>query len=293
MRTSQIVVGTDGTASSRAAVEWAAREASRRRTLLRIVHVFDWEWASARYDAGSQYLDVARQFADAVTSMALSHARAVAPSIEMETEALIGNPAPRLLEVAESASLVVLGNRGRGGFASLLLGSVSQRVATHAPCPVVVVRGRGDVTEGPVAVGIDDTDAADHVLQTAFEAAAERAAPLAVIRSFLPPTPLWLSDVPAIDVKTPEEDAAEHRRVEKLLTDWREKFPQVPVEVIVSHDSAAAVLVGASREAQLVIVGNRGRGTVASALLGSAGMQLLHHADCPVWIARTAKDGVS
>ena len=65
-----IVVGTDGTASSRAAVEWAAREASRRRALLRIVHAFDWEWTSARYDTGSEYLDVARQLADAVARAA-------------------------------------------------------------------------------------------------------------------------------------------------------------------------------------------------------------------------------
>lgn len=290
MRSSQIVVGTDGTESGRAAVEWAAREASRRRALLRIVHVFDWEWASGRYDSGTGYLEAARQLAGDVTAAAMSQARAVAPRVEMETEALIGNPAPRLLEVAESAALVVLGSRGRGGFASLLLGSVSQRVATHAACPVVVVRGRGDVTDGPIAVGVDDTDAADHLLGNAFQAAAERGAALAVIRSFLPPTPLWLSDVPAVEVKTPEEDAAEHRRVEKLLAGWREKFPEVPVEVIVSHDSAAAVLVGASHQAQLVMVGSRGRGTVASALLGSAGMQLLHHADCPVWIDRTAED---
>jgi nucleotide-binding universal stress UspA family protein len=291
MRTSQIVVGTDGTASSRAAVEWAAREAARRRALLRIVHVFDWEWASARYDAGSEYLDVARQMADALTGAALGQARAVAPRIYMVTDALIGNPVPRLLEAAENAALVVLGNRGRGGFASLLLGSVSQRVATHAPCPVVVVRGRGDVTEGPIAVGVDDTDAADQVLRTAFEAAAERDAALAVIRTYLPPTPLWIGDVPATLVETPEEDAAEHHRVEALLAGWREKYPQVPVEVMVSHDSPASVLAGVSHGAQLVIVGSHGRGAIAGALLGSTGIQLLHHADCPVWIARPAKDG--
>jgi nucleotide-binding universal stress UspA family protein len=291
MRASRIIVGTDGTASSRAAVEWAAREAARRHALLRIVHVFDWEWASARYDPANEYLDAARRLAEGITAAAMSQALAVAPHLEVETGALIGNPAPRLLEVAERAALVVLGSRGRGGFASLLLGSVSQRVATHAPCPVVIVRGRGDVTDGPIAVGVDDTDASDHVLHTAFEAAAERDAPLAVVRTYLPPIPLWLGDVPPTTVSTPEADAAEHTRVEDLLAPWRQKFPQVPVEVMVSHDSAAAVLVGVSASAQLVIVGSRGRGAIASALLGSTGMQLLHHADCPVWIARAAKDG--
>jgi nucleotide-binding universal stress UspA family protein len=289
MKTSQIVVGTDGTASSRAAVEWAAREASRRQALLRIVHVFDWEWAGARYDGDSDYLKVARNLAEAVTGVALSQARAVAPGIALEADPLIGNPVPRLLEVAEDAALVVLGNRGRGGFASLMLGSVSQRIATHAPCPVVIVRGRDDVADGPVAVGVDDTAAADHVLRTAFHAAAERGAALVVVRSYLPPTPLWIGDMPAVLLDTPEQDAAEHRGVEDLLSGWREKYPQVPVDVMVSHESAAAVLVGVSHGAQLVVVGSHGRGAFASALLGSTGMQLLHHADCPVRIDRPVK----
>ena len=162
-------------------------------------------------------------------------------------------------------------------------------MATHAPCPVVIVRGRGDVTDGPIAVGVDDTDTADQVPQTAFQAASERDAALAVVRTFLPPIPLWLGDAPSTTISTPEDDAAEHARVEDLLAPWRQKFPQVPVEVMVSHDSAAAVLFGVSHGTQLVIVGSRG--TIASVLLGSTGMQLLHHADCPVWIARAAKDG--
>ena len=282
MRTSQIVVGTEGTESSRAAVQWAAREASRRGALLRIVHVFDWEWASARYDAGSEYLDTAQQLADAVTGAAMSQARAVAPRIEMEADALIGNPVPRLLEVAEGAELIVLGNRGRGGFASLLLGSVSQRIATHAPCPVVIVRGRGDVTDGPIAVGVDDTDAADHVLRTAFEAAAERDAALAVIRTYLPPTPLWPRNVSGVE--TPRAD--ERSRVQERLAPWQDKYPEVTVETIISHDGPAPALIRRSHESRLVIVGSHDHGALANAMLGSTGTQLLHHAGCPVYIAR-------
>ena len=287
MKTKEILVGTDGTAASQAAVQWAAGEAERRHRLLRIMHVFDWEWRSARYESGTEYIDVSRQLADAVVAGASAQARAVAPAVQLELDTLIGNPAPCLLEAAAEAELVVLGSRGRGGFASLLLGSVSQRVATHATCPVVVVRGRGNVTEGPVVVGVDDSPRAEHVLATAFEAATGRETSLAVIRTYLPSPPLWMAGVPVADYATPKEDAEEHARVEELLAPWRHKFPEVKVDVMVSHDSPAAVLTGVSHGAQLVVVGSHGHGSIAAALLGSTGLQLLHHADCPVLIARS------
>lgn len=286
MRIKEILVGTDGTAASQAAVRWAAIEAYRLRRVLRITHVFDWEWRSARFDGGAGTIDVSRQVADAVVAEASAQARAAAPDVQLVMDTLIGNPAAQLLAAADDIDLVVLGSRGRGGFASLLLGSVSQRVATHAHCPVVVVRGRGDVVEGPVAVGVDDSPAADNVLATAFEAAAGRGAVLAVIRTYLPPPPLWMAKVPVAEFDSSEEDAAERLRVEELLAPWRRKYPDVTVEVMVSHDSPAAVLTGVSHVAQLVVVGSRGHGDIAGTLLGSTGLQLLHHADCPVLIAR-------
>jgi nucleotide-binding universal stress UspA family protein len=285
MWTRTIVVGTDGSDGSKTAVRWAAREAERRGALLRIVHAFDWEWHSARYSIGGEYLNEARQHADAVVANATDEARAVAPAIRIQADALIGNAAPQLLEIAADADLLVVGNRGRGGFASLLLGSVSQRLALHAPCPVVVVRGDSDA--GVVAVGVDDSPAAEHALEAAFTAATERGCAVVVIHTYLPPTPLWLaSDVSAVDVETPEQDAIERERLDNQLIPWRGKFPDVPVESIISHDSAAAVLVGVSKSAQLVVVGSRGHGALTGIMLGSTGMQLVHHADCPVLIAR-------
>jgi nucleotide-binding universal stress UspA family protein len=285
MWTRNILVGTDGSDGSRAAVRWAAREAERRDALLRVVHAFDWEWHAARYTVGSEYLDVARQHADAVIANATDEARGVAPAIHIKADAVIGNPVPQLLDSAADADLLVVGNRGRGGFASLLLGSVSQRLALHASCPVVVVRGDSDA--GVVAVGVDDSPAAEQVLDAAFTAATERGCGVVVIHTYLPPTPLWLaSDVSAVEVETPEQDAIERERLEKQLVPWREKFPDVPVETVISHDSAAGVLVGVSKTAQLVVVGSRGHGALAGALLGSTGMQLVHHAHCPVLIVR-------
>ena len=285
MRTSHIVVGTDGSDGSRAAVRWAAGEAQRRGTPLHIVHALDWEWHAARYNIGGEYLVEARRHADDLIADATAEARAVAPGVRIESHALVGSPAPRLMEASADADLLVVGNRGRGGFASLLLGSVSQRLGLHASCPVVVVRGHSET--GPVAVGVDDSPAADQVLEAAFTAAAGRGAGLAVIRTYLPPPPLWLAgNVAATEVEAPEQDAIERERLDHQVTPWREKYPDVPVETMISHDSAAAVLVGVSNGAQLIVVGSRGHGALAGTFLGSTGMQLLHHAECPVLIVR-------
>jgi nucleotide-binding universal stress UspA family protein len=286
MRTRAIVVGTDGTETSTAAVDWAAQEARRRRVPLRIVHAYEWDWHESRYDIGNEYIDVARELAEAATAAAARQARDAAPGITIEAYALAGHAGAQLLQTAKDAELLVVGNRGRGGFAGLLLGSVSQRVATHAACPVVVVRGHHDTSSGPVVAGVDDSPAADHVLETAFDAAAARGCGLLAVRAYLPAIPLWLTGVSAAEVDTPDQDAAERVRLDEQLVPWQAKYPDVPVGVLLTHDSAAAALVAASHDAQLLVVGSRGHGVVAGTLLGSAGLQLLHHADCPVYLTR-------
>ncbi|GGK75199.1 universal stress protein [Mangrovihabitans endophyticus] len=288
MNVKPIVVATDGSESSSAAIRWAAREAQRRALPLRITHVFDWEWGEARYDMSHHVLDLARGQAEQVTADAVNEARRVAPRLEVTTDPVLGHPAARLIGDSGTGRMMVLGSRGRGGFGSLLLGSVGQRVATHAACPVVVVRGRGDVTHGPVVAGVDDSPAAYGVLETAFDAAASQNCALEIVRAFLPPPPVTMSKAPAVlHLPTPEADAEERVALEDRLAPWRTKFPDVPVTVVLTHQSIASVLVAASRRARLVIVGSRGHGVIAGTLLGSAGLQLLHHADCPVHIVRT------
>ncbi|AGL16960.1 universal stress protein [Actinoplanes sp. N902-109] len=286
MTTRAIIVGADGTDSSNAAVDWAAGEARRRDLPLRIVHAFDWEWREARFDLHSEYIDIARKIADAIAGAAEDRARKVAPDLAISTDALVGHAAPRLLEVSRDAAMLVVGSHGRGGFTGLLLGSVSQRVATHAPCPMVVVRGRDDVADGPVVAGVDDSPMAGTVLAEAFATAARTGCPLTVVRAYLPVIPLWLADVAPASVDTPDQDAEERAQLDRQLAPWRTRYPDVPLTTEVTHRSAAAALTEASRQARLVVVGSRGHGVVAGSLLGSAGLQLLHHAGCPVMVVR-------
>lgn len=139
-----IVVGVDGSNCAHAALEFAAGEAALRGTRLRIVCA--WDIPPAIYAGGfapgfdQETLDAFRDNAETIVRTELAEAKRLQPSIEVEACTSEGPAAGVLLAEARDASLIVVGNRGRGGFASLLLGSVSQHVVHHAPCPVLVVR---------------------------------------------------------------------------------------------------------------------------------------------------------
>lgn len=135
MRTGTIVVGVDDSDGGNAAVRWAAREAERRGALLHIVHAFDWEWPSARYNIGSEFLDAAREHAGALVPW-----RGKYPEVAMETIVSHDRPAAALVGVSDAAQLVVVGSRGHGALAGAFLGSTGIQLLHHAHCPVLIIR---------------------------------------------------------------------------------------------------------------------------------------------------------
>jgi len=152
----KIVVGIDGSKAARRALDWALREAELRHATLEIVSV--WEdpyryWGERMPTAEIEREErTALQVTDRLLDEALGEARTRQLDVVLEAASLEGSPAGRLVERSTGASLLVVGSRGRGGFAGLILGSVSQQCIAHARCPVVVVRGPGqDETENPGA----------------------------------------------------------------------------------------------------------------------------------------------
>jgi nucleotide-binding universal stress UspA family protein len=139
-----IVVGVDGSECARGALEFAAREAALRGARLRVVCA--WEIPPAVYAGGfaptldQPTLEGFREGAETVVQQAVAAATGRRSVLECEGKAVHAQPAEVLLEEARDADLIVVGNRGHGGFASLLLGSVSHQVVQHAFCPVTVVR---------------------------------------------------------------------------------------------------------------------------------------------------------
>jgi nucleotide-binding universal stress UspA family protein len=166
-------------------------------------------------------------------------------------------------------------------------GSTCQQVAIHADTSVLVVRGRPDPADGPVVVGHDGSAGATSVLEAAFAAAAARTSGLTVIRAFHKATPVLPADAaPPKVFNARTTQAALTDELTRLTRPLSDKYPDVDVKVVVADGDAAQLLVDVSHRAQLTVVGSRGHGGFTGLLLGSVGMHLIHHAHCPILIAR-------
>jgi len=286
MERTDIVVGYDGSAPSRAALRYAVSQARLRNAPVRVLAVFDYNWRGARF-GGVEELELAvRQRIETMVEEAVAEARAAAPDVTMSGTARLGSPGQALLEAGRSAGLIVVGSRGHGGFGALMLGSVGQHVATHAQCPVIVVRGKVDTADGPVVVGADASDHGEHTLGVAFEEAARRNARLIAIRAYDLPAPYGVMAMGTMPYDPVELKHTQAEALANSVRPWREKFPDVEVETLVAQASAGRVLVDVSSSAGLVVVGSHGHGAIAGTLLGSISLQVLHHADCPVLVVR-------
>ncbi|SBT37095.1 universal stress protein [Micromonospora auratinigra] len=286
MSSPEILVGYDGSADATVALNWAMDEAGRSGRPVRLAYVFEWltvaGWIGPGVAPGIWPDETARRQVEDLVRKAAADAAAERPGLTVHGEVFDGPPALVLQERSTEAGMLVLGSRGHGGFGGLLAGSTAVSVTAHAHCPVVVVRDGRPATSGPVVAGVDGSESALRALGFAVERAAQRDVPLRVLRTWEPPGDRWVPP----DFDPQQAAAAEREAVEADLAQWRETFPDVPVEVRVEPGNPAAQLVEASREAQLVVVGSRGRGGLRGMLLGSVSQQLIHHAHCPVAVVR-------
>ncbi|CNF99122.1 UspA domain-containing protein [Mycobacterium tuberculosis] len=275
-----VVVGYDGSGHSEAAVRWAAEEARLRGAPLTVVHAWD-----AFTAVGPMAIPVAdlRAAAQEIATEGAKLAREVTGA---DAHAALGRggSTTALLEAASDADLVVVGSRGRGGFTGLVLGSTGLELAEHAPCPVVVVREPR--ATGPVVVGVDGSAASLEALGLAFAEAALRGAELAAVVAW--PSDADTGGAPLVDADALREVARE--RLAGLVAPWRERYPQVPVRTEVFIGPPREVLLGAAKDARLLVVGSRGLGGFRGLLLGSVSNAVLQHAACPVAVAHAPRD---
>jgi nucleotide-binding universal stress UspA family protein len=140
----RVVVGVDGSPSSYAALRWAARYAQMVHGRVEAICVWDTPsdvgWTGPAIDPEFDLEQARERFAEELTAVFADQPRPAG----LREHLVEGDPSEVLIRASQGAEVLVVGSRGRGGFARAMLGSVSQRCAQHAACPVVVVRQDGD-----------------------------------------------------------------------------------------------------------------------------------------------------
>jgi nucleotide-binding universal stress UspA family protein len=164
-----VVAGVDGSAESMHAVEWAAMEAQRHKAPLRIVSAAAMPPRMRAYHAPAETVaDELRDASARALSEAVTRSEEVSSGLLIDTDLLSGPPAGTVASCGSGARMLVVGARGAGGFAAMLLGSVSRYAAMHAACPVVVVREETCAVHLEVVVGIRDPHDAAATIDFAF-----------------------------------------------------------------------------------------------------------------------------
>ncbi|GAB2596428.1 universal stress protein [Streptomyces capparidis] len=274
-----VVVGVDEGPHREQVVRAAAREAALRGVPLRVVHAVE-----GPLPAGLPPRAGVEERARRVIGPCAALVAAEFPGVPVEPEPAAGQPAGVLLGASERACLVVVGHRGRGGFPRLPLGSVALQAATHAACPVLVVRpGTPREHAGEtVVVGVDTPEDGLAALEFAFAEAELRGAALRLLHADHRPQVMTPGLAPAGQRDQAGLTRAEQRVLEDCAARVGARHPSVKTAVRVEHTHPARALVRAGAGADLVVVGSHGRTGLRRLLLGSVSGEVLHAARCPV-----------
>lgn len=278
-----VLVGVDGSKASLVAVDWAARAAAETGRTLFLCLVMQSDH-SYWLPADPALTDELRGRGEHILRKARDRALSAYPQLHTIFELASGQPAEQLIRLAGPDDLLVLGSHGLGWFQRLVVGSTCSQVAAHAQCTVVVTRTGEYRSDGPVVVGVDESEQAHRALEFAFATATRLGRGLHVVHAFtmppfMPAHGIILMEPPEVAARLAAIDS-----VDRILAGWSEKYPDVKVRREVVRGNAGQALVEAGTGASLVVVGSRGRGGFAGLVLGSVSQHVLASAPCPVAI---------
>ncbi|PXX71412.1 nucleotide-binding universal stress UspA family protein [Nocardia tenerifensis] len=284
-----VVVGADGSAAADRAVRWAAATAAQRGRKLLIVHGLNLAATRATFGCYDVMVPAVtekmRAHGEHVLAQAHRLAIETAPELGVDTELSEANPAELLIALSRTAHLVVLGaTPGVGAFAHL--GSTLLAVTRHGEGSIVVVReGEPDLPDRrPVVLGVDGSQVGESAIAAAFSEAAERAVQLIAVHAWSDLSVGAYASMPYLDLPLAHLETTEHALLAERLAGWQAKYPNVAVARRIYPAGPRTCLQDWSKSAQLIVVGNRGRGGFRDLLLGSTTNWLVQHAHCPVMV---------
>lgn len=283
-----VLAGVDGSPAGRPAVIWAARFAAARGRPLRLLYVHPYPMMMAGHAPAvlpmpqAEWQPAVQPIVDDAVAAATE---AAGPDLDVRGEISQGFAAGELIGRAAHIGTLVVGSRGLGGFTGLVLGSVGVQTSAHAPCPVVVVPPEPALpaSTGPVVIGVDGSELSLAAVAFAFQEAELRDCPLVAVSAWSAPAGMDLAGAPA-DIEGIGAD--QDRALSESLAGFQTEHPDVPVHRAARLANAPQLLLEAATDAQLLVVGSRGRGGFKGLLLGSVSQTALQHAGCPVAVIK-------
>jgi nucleotide-binding universal stress UspA family protein len=287
---SPVVVGVDGSFPAIRAARWAAAVAESFAAPLLIVHAkppLGQQLSDAIVGIRVSEIAVQRQSVEAILASAEHAVRGQFRDLRITATQANGPADEALVRLSRSARLIVLGSDELTLGTAILTGSTTIAVATHSTCPVVAWRGDATAPNRlPIVLGVDHDHDSRVAVTAAFEFAHRFDLGILAVHAWSTRQPAGDVTLPfMIDWKKVENDARKHLSDE--LAPWVELYPDVEVSRIVDHDKPRRALLRRSQDGQMIVVGSRGKGVLAGALLGSTGLNLLHHSAIPVMICRS------
>jgi len=274
----RIVVAYDGSPDAQTALTWAVRTALlAEQPVVAVIATATDDLVPQRSLLAGEHLEEVKQSAERILDEALLENSAV--------ELRPGPAVPVLLEAADDAAMLVVGSRGHGQVAGAVAGSVSQHLARHAPCPVVVARPVTHPSARRIVVGVDGSGGSDAALEFACRRAEVTGEDVVVVHGWRDSSAGGTTrrEIPG---EFMDRIAEEERLLSEAVAGVQAAHPDVHLESEAIPVVAWRALADASAAATLVVVGSRGRGAFAGMLLGSVSQQVLHHAQCPVAVVR-------
>ena len=276
----RVIVGYDGSPDADASLVWAVETARLGGLALRVLIV-----GSAMDPVVGRFSETEHLVVDELRTSArkrLDELGVGSPVVDV----WLGPVVPGLIRASAGAAMLVVGSTGHNLAAGTVTGSVSQHVARHASCPVVVVRPCRSPHARRIVVGVDGSVESGMALRFACDRAQHTGDVVVAVPGYRSRSIRWLSLDDAASEPVVRRMAAAEQFVAAQIAGLGGEFPGVEIATETASARAGELLVACSASASLVVVGSRGRDPFAELLLGSTSQHVLQHAECPVAVIR-------
>lgn len=276
-----IIIGVDGSEQSRKALEWGLKRATERDASVELLHVADDSFLSESV----AFLSEAQRASEEMLEAEREYARTLGFTGKVIGTAIVGHPIVEVEKASERADLLVLGAHEGSKWAGSFFGTRAVKIAAVAHCPVAVIPLDEPSGDKGVVVGIDGSEAAKKAIAYAAEEASRRRVPLTAVYAWMPPlTPgleyLWSEEL------VESQRAAAEEAIAIGVAGLSQRYPDLQVNREIIQAAPVAALVQVAEEADLLVVGSRGRGALSRLLLGSVSHGVIQALPCPVIVTR-------